>query len=324
MNPKISIIIPVYNAEKYIKQCIESIINQDYKNIEIILVDDGSTDNSPLLCDNFAKKYNCIKVLHKKNGGASDALNYGVSVATGDYILFIDSDDFIESTSLIRIINVVNENPVDLVFLEAQKHFISGKKIPFGDGITKSGVKGKDKDIVLEFLSMCPKFSGSPCTKLVKKSLFVENDLSFQTGIVAEDIDWNIKLFLCAQTFDYCEASYYNYRQDNINSVTSNTGYKHFISLMYIIKKWCNDTTRYTATEKKFILSSLAYEYSIAVMIYSKLDKSIHKDAYRDLKNFFWILNFKTGFRYILIKNLCRIIGFYLTSKLLRLYLKVR
>lgn len=91
-NPLVSIIVPVYNVEKYLKKCIQSIINQTYKNLEIILVDDGSSDNSGKICDKFAQKDNRIKVIHKINGGQADARNAGLDVMSGEWVSFIDSD----------------------------------------------------------------------------------------------------------------------------------------------------------------------------------------------------------------------------------------
>ena len=95
-NPKISVIVPVYKVEKYLDRCVESIVNQTYKNLEIILVDDGSPDNCPAICDAWANKDERIKVIHKENGGVSSARNRGIDAATGDYIGFVDSDDWIE------------------------------------------------------------------------------------------------------------------------------------------------------------------------------------------------------------------------------------
>ena len=93
---KVTVVVPVYNAEKYLTECLESIQRQTYSNIEIILVDDGSKDNSPALCDAFQKKDNRIRVIHKVNEGAGKSRNKGIEMATGDYILFVDSDDFIK------------------------------------------------------------------------------------------------------------------------------------------------------------------------------------------------------------------------------------
>lgn len=100
MNPLISVIVPIYNVEKYLARCVDSIVNQTYKNLEIILVDDGSPDLCPQMCDDYAEKDSRIKVVHKKNGGLSDARNAGMAVSTGEYISFIDSDDYVSDDFL--------------------------------------------------------------------------------------------------------------------------------------------------------------------------------------------------------------------------------
>ena len=112
----ISIIVPVYNAENYIAKCIESLINQTYKNIEIILVDDGSTDKSAIICDEYAKKDSRIFVLHQKNGGVSRARNNGIKIAKGDFIAFVDCDDFVNVDMYEKLLNKQQENDFDIVF----------------------------------------------------------------------------------------------------------------------------------------------------------------------------------------------------------------
>ena len=115
MQPLLSIIVPIYNVEQYVDRCIQSILNQTYQNLEIILVDDGATDCSGAIADSYAAKDKRIKVFHKENGGLSDARNYGLEHVTGDYILFIDSDDFIVNTMCERLITVANNNNADIV-----------------------------------------------------------------------------------------------------------------------------------------------------------------------------------------------------------------
>ena len=110
----ISIIVPVYNVEKYLKKCVDSIVNQTYKNLEIILVDDGATDNSGKICDELVELDNRIKVYHKKNGGLSDARNYGVERATGDYIGFVDSDDYIDAEMYEKLYEAIKKENVDV------------------------------------------------------------------------------------------------------------------------------------------------------------------------------------------------------------------
>lgn len=114
-NPLISVIVPVYKVEEYLKKCIDSIINQTYKKLEIILVDDGSPDSCPQICDQYAKLDDRIKVIHKTNGGLSDARNAGMAVASGKYISFIDSDDYIDSNMLNILLDVAIKNNCQVV-----------------------------------------------------------------------------------------------------------------------------------------------------------------------------------------------------------------
>ena len=103
----ISVIVPVYNVEKYLTNCVNSIIKQTYEELEIILINDGSSDNSGIICDDFSKKDNRIKVIHKENGGLSDARNVGIDIATGELITFIDSDDYISKNMLEKLYNAL-------------------------------------------------------------------------------------------------------------------------------------------------------------------------------------------------------------------------
>ena len=114
MSKLVSIVVPVYNVEKYLERCVDSLINQTYKNIEIILVDDGATDNSGELCDKLLFKDSRIKVFHKLNGGLSDARNYGINQATGEYLLFVDSDDWVENEIVEKLYNSIEQNSADI------------------------------------------------------------------------------------------------------------------------------------------------------------------------------------------------------------------
>ena len=115
MEKKISIIIPVYNVELYIEECLESVVNQTYKNLEIILIDDGSTDNSGKICDKYAKLDSRIKVIHKKNGGAASAKNIGLKNITGEYVTFVDSDDFLDLKCIENKVSILENENADIV-----------------------------------------------------------------------------------------------------------------------------------------------------------------------------------------------------------------
>ena len=135
---KISVIVPIYNVENYLRRCVDSILKSTYENLEIILVDDGSTDECPTICDDYAKKDPRIKVIHKKNGGLSDARNKGLDIATGEYISFIDSDDYIESSMFQRIFEAISTKDVDLVFIREKSVNVEGKTI-YINGDSPSG-----------------------------------------------------------------------------------------------------------------------------------------------------------------------------------------
>lgn len=110
----VSIIVPVYQVEQYLKNCVDSILNQSYSNLEIILVDDGSPDHSGHICDEYAKKDERVKVIHKENGGLSDARNAGIEIATGEYLMFVDSDDFLSSGAIQTLVEVLEEQNADM------------------------------------------------------------------------------------------------------------------------------------------------------------------------------------------------------------------
>lgn len=114
MEPLISVIVPVYNVEEYLNKCVDSIINQTYKNIEILLIDDGSTDTSGAICDDYSQRYDNVKTYHKKNGGLSSARNFGIERASGEYLGFVDSDDYIHKEMYERLYSLIKENDADL------------------------------------------------------------------------------------------------------------------------------------------------------------------------------------------------------------------
>ena len=115
MKSLVSVIVPIYKVEKYLNKCVDSIINQSYKNLEIILVDDGSPDKCGEICDKYAEKDSRVKVIHKENGGLSDARNAGIDIAKGDYLLFVDSDDWITSNICEVLIKNANDNLSDII-----------------------------------------------------------------------------------------------------------------------------------------------------------------------------------------------------------------
>ncbi|CCZ55612.1 putative uncharacterized protein [Clostridium sp. CAG:1219] len=170
---KFSVIIPVYNIEKYIKKCINSILEQSYKNFEIIVVDDGSTDESNLLINSIND--NRIRIIKKNNGGLSSARNEGIKYVTGDYIWFVDGDDYIEPDALNKLnIKILEENPEVLCFYYYKEY--EGKKIINADKI--------DWKNIIQY----PLINTSACAKVFKTSYYIENKFLFPDGKIYEDL----------------------------------------------------------------------------------------------------------------------------------------
>ena len=211
----ISVIVPIYNVEKYLKKCIESIIQQTYDNLEIILINDGSTDNSPKICDNYAKKDKRIKVIHKKNGGLSDARNYGLEIATGKYISFVDSDDYIHKQMIEKLYNNLKANYSDISICNICNVYPNGKKMNLSIPET-SVVEQKQK-----FYNIYNKYSVVTVVawnKLYKKEIF--KTIRYPLGKVHED-EWIIfDILKNAQKISYLNEPLYYYiqREESISN----------------------------------------------------------------------------------------------------------
>lgn len=210
----ISVVVPIYNVENYLDKCIESIVSQTYENIEIILVDDGSKDNSSNIADIWSSKDNRIKVYHKKNGGLSDARNYGKNRATGEYICFIDSDDYIEKNMLKDMIGVINKYDVDYV---ACNYFIDdGESI-----IKKAKLKNEiyiidKKDIFNSLYNEFQFLSVIACNKLYRTKLLLNID--YPVGKVNEDEFVIYDLMAKSSKIAYLNSCLYYYVKRN-NSI---------------------------------------------------------------------------------------------------------
>ncbi len=208
----ISVIIPVYNVEKYINRCVDSVIHQSYTNLEIILVDDGSPDNCPTICDNYSKQDSRIKVIHKKNGGLSDARNVGIDASNGKYITFVDSDDWIPQNSIMTLYNNIKINDADIssgTIMETYKKNIN-KKIVSGNR------KTYNTEQAMEELLYLHRFSNSASGKLYKKTLF--NNIRYPLGKHYEDLATTYKVFDLAKKVVGTDEIVYFYFQ-NSNSI---------------------------------------------------------------------------------------------------------
>ncbi|MGL5989235.1 glycosyltransferase family 2 protein [Cetobacterium sp.] len=213
---KVSVIIPVYNVEKYLVRCIESILSQKYKNLEIILVDDGSSDKCGDICDNYSKKDNRIKVYHKTNGGLSDARNYGMKYITGEYTLFLDSDDWILDECIETLLKVALENKNDVV--QCGFYYSYEKYLIYDNRYYKEADKNinlKNSELMKE-LVINERIKNFAWGKLYKTNLI--KNVPFKKGVLFEDVFWAHEVMRNVKKYTILHKPLWHYtqREDSI------------------------------------------------------------------------------------------------------------
>ena len=222
-NIKVSIIVPVYNVELYLEKCLQSLIDQTYKNIEILLVDDGSIDSSGRICDRYAELYNNISVWHKSNGGQSSARNYGVSFASGEYITFVDSDDYVDADYIKYMVDSLDINdPIDLVICAYVNEI-------FDSNFTYSKEKKNvlmharpqklNAEEALKIMCYEQQFGTSPCGKLILSSIVRQHP--FPIGHIYEDLASVYKMISSSKRIIFLNVSTYHYVHRSGSTTTS-------------------------------------------------------------------------------------------------------
>lgn len=249
MNELVSIVIPVYNVKQYLNKCIESVINQSYTNIQIILVDDGSTDGSAELCDIQSKLDSRIEVIHKPNGGLSDARNAGIDRSKGDWICFIDSDDFVSTDYVGRMLDVAIQNNAEIAICDPVHVFESGDAVFTKEKKTKVYA---NTDAIKEMWYQ-RSFLFSAWAKIYRRDLFNKN--RFTKGIIYEDVDIMHEVFILASKIVYIDAKLYAYVHREGSITTQKFSAREF-DILKICKKLVDFAEAYPADVRK---AALAY-----------------------------------------------------------------
>ncbi|MDT2370761.1 glycosyltransferase [Enterococcus faecium] len=296
MRPLLSFILPVYNVQKYIKQCVESIEenNENIQNkFEILLIDDGSTDNSSVICDNLSIQYKNIRVFHKKNGGLSDARNYGLYHAIGKYVAFIDSDDFVANDIVSKLIDFVTSNTADIYIWDGEVVDESGtetiaSKYCFSHPKIELNIIYSGQQFILNQLKEIDDYVTTVWLGLYNREFLISNSLWFQCGILHEDELWSPIVFLKAKSIIYVGEKLYFYRQRS-NSIMNKTNKDYsrnikdliyiYNSLPFAFDHLINDPqllSRIKANNSKRYLHAITkYNASNYKTISKSIDKSV-------------------------------------------------
>lgn len=249
-----SIIVPVYKVEEYLSECIDSILNQNYSNYELILVDDGSPDNCPRICDMYEEKNYNVKAIHKANGGLSSARNAGMEDAFGEYIIFFDSDDCMYPNSLERLAAQLRNKP-DVLITELFDTVDMTVKTPEMDLFTPPEYSSQSN--VLNFVFVQKQHTWSAPQYIVKRSFVSQNRLKFEEGKYHEDVSWTFSLFLAAKTYSFYQNIWYVRRLERSGSIMNVPKAKRTIDLLEIVNQQLDNPLLLELPEKsRFLLRS--------------------------------------------------------------------
>lgn len=234
-----SIIIPIYNVEKYLRQCIDSVLAENFLDCEIILVNDGSPDGCGKICDEYANKYSHIKVIHKHNGGLSDARNAGIKEAKGDYLIFLDSDDYwininknqknyIGGGGILSDLQLLTNDKIDLILHPSSDNI---RRIPKEISFTNN-------DFINNFEALVKSnyYVSNAWTKIIRREIIIKNNLFFPKGYIHEDLPYSLALARFVKTFAIYNNPFYQYRVLD-DSISHNIKYKNFNDILVHLNK---------------------------------------------------------------------------------------
>ena len=234
----ISVIIPVYNVEEYLRECVDSVLKQTYESFEVILVDDGSTDTSGDICDEYAGKDTRIKVIHQKNQGLSGARNAGFDSSNGKYVYFLDSDDWILPETLKELVDKAEKEEAEVVFFDANSFADSTEEFRVEQRyLRKYEYKTEEGYQVLEKLQNHKEYHSAVPLLFLKREFLQDNDIRFESGILYEDMLYTYEVYCKAKCVAHIQKAFYQRRYRSNSIMTSGKNQKHYVSAKKVYEK---------------------------------------------------------------------------------------
>ena len=229
---KLSIVVPIYNVEEYLEKCLESVLNQTFKDFECILVNDGTKDNSHLIMDKYVKKDKRFKAVNKVNGGLSDARNKGMEVATGEYIYFLDGDDYLYVDAMEKCVKKLDETNADMVIFDVMQHNIAQKTTE----VIKNNFDENKLYSLKDDSSLLISLLNAAWNKMYKRELFLKNDIICPYGYYYEDLGTTYRLLLKCDNVAFINEPLYNYLADRPGNITQqfNMNVYHVLDMVKI------------------------------------------------------------------------------------------
>lgn len=284
VQPLISVIVPVYNVEQYLDKCVESIVNQTYKNLEILLVDDGSPDGCPVMCDEWAKKDERIKVIHKENGGLSSARNTGLDNCTGRYVGFIDSDDWIDLKFFETLYNNLMEDDSDISVVGVWKVYEDGMQSQT-EAFTRRTFTGREA--LHNFLYFRNNLAGGVTDKIFKIELF--DGVRFPLGLTAEDRYVHAVIYSKIDKLSFDPAPMYFYLTRE-NSICNSDLNPHTFDRVEIVKMVCEylESINYSDRKAMDYFEMKGYQDVLYKLLILNAPKKYIKEYMKKTRKYFW------------------------------------
>ena len=274
---KVSVIIPVYNVKQYLQRCVDSVSSQTYTDLEIVLVDDGSTDDSGKLCDELAEADSRIKVIHQSNGGLSDARNAGLRLATGDYVTFLDADDiWLLVNGLENMVDMSENSSADLLLFKRVD--IYGNRQTMERDYDTQYIASHTAREVFRHLVLSQRFNMSACFQLIRRNLLVENCLWFPVGMLSEDVDWSLRLWQKVQTVLAVNMDMYGYWHRK-GSITSTYSIRNLRCYDEMFRIWGEKIAQPDCINREAIGAFLANLYVSCLYAYQLIDSADRAEA---------------------------------------------
>lgn len=315
---KLSIIIPVYNVEKYLEACIRSVLKQTYRCWEMILVDDGSTDSSGAICDFWSESDERIYAYHQANSGISAARNTGIQQCKGDYILFLDSDDYYAHSTFFELgIEELKKRSLDVLIFGYTKYYETTQKNVSSVIKAKScrftGSKNHDFLYLVKKLA----YTASAWNKFIKRSLVIENKLFFKNGMLSEDVEWSGRLAVCMNQVGVLEDVAYVYRQREY-SITKSVNGRHINDLENAIN-FCLEALPETSDSdfRRAYYSYVGYQICNYIICLRVLDETERKQHYEAMESFYKYIRYNRSLRSYAIRICFTVFGWDCTFRIL-------
>lgn len=277
---KVSVIIPVYNVEKYLKQCLDSVVNQTLKDVEIIVINDSSTDNSLLIVQEYANKYKNIKLINKQNEGCYKARNVGLEAATGEYIAFLDSDDYVEPNIYEKLYLKAKETDADIV--SSNYYILQDNKLKLVDFSSSTALLGKSNNSLVGAENIL--LDAIIWSRIFKRQMLVDKQIKFHSDIyMADDAFFHIVTMLNSKKIFYIPDVLYTYRVSRKDSITSSYNERNF-DCIKVAKKIMDYAI--ANNMEHFMSQIVAFVLRLNILGYNRLSNSYKKEYFKQMCKF--------------------------------------